>query len=152
MRLLPLIKELSAPVSGSMQAPPGRTSTLSMSSRCCSTSSSAEVSDRFADPPSLLSTSAFLLLAAWRYVKVKHLLDRVDKNTDLQDHTCLHYVFVFDFHLLPTSFVAAVRHPGSEKEKKIIKVMWNEYIHLQVLHYFHFELLSMSYESQSVAP
>lgn len=26
--------------------------------------------------------------------------------------TCLHYIFMFDFHLLPRPFVAAVRHPG----------------------------------------
>lgn len=53
------MKELSDPLSGSMQAPPGRTSTLSRPS------SSAETCDGVVDPPWFLSSSARLLLAAY---------------------------------------------------------------------------------------
>lgn len=55
---VPLMKELSDPLSGSMQAPPDRTSTLSRPS------SSAETCDGVAGPPWFRSNSARLLLAA----------------------------------------------------------------------------------------
>lgn len=55
---VPLMKELSDPLSGSMQAPPGRTSTFSRPS------SSADTCDGVVDPPRFFSNSARRLLAA----------------------------------------------------------------------------------------
>lgn len=115
---LPLMKELSGLVRGSMQAPPGRISTRSRLSLCCSTSSSADVSDGVADSPSVLITSARRLFAAEEVIQGQTQADTAAliSFTCSDTTTCLNNVFVFDLHLLPRSFVATVGHAVKRKQ------------------------------------
>lgn len=115
---LPLMKELSGLVRGSMQAPPGRISIRSWLSLCCSTSSSADASDGVADSPSVLITSARLLLAAEQVIQGQTQVDTAALifSACSDTNTCLNNVFVFDFHLLPRSFVATVGHTVKRKQ------------------------------------